>query len=212
MRQTVPSAPSCDLSSKKCPLSGHFLEGVPSRTVSRGVVGAVLLAMRIHVLVREQELDGTPDEVFGFFGDAHNLEAITPPLLRFTVITPRTDGRIPMAVGTLIEYRLRIHGLPIRWQTLIQEWVPGVRFVDAQLRGPYALWHHTHEFQALPGDRTLMRDTVRYAIGFGPFGDVSHRAFVARDVAAIFDHRARVLGPLLAAPDLPAPCEQVTRR
>ena len=155
--------------------------------------------MRIHTLVREQELDGTPDEVFGFFGDAHNLEAITPPLLRFTVITPRVGGSIHMAVGTLIEYRLRIHGLPIRWQTLIQEWVPGVRFVDAQLRGPYALWHHTHEFVPAGDGRTLMRDTVRYAIGFGPFGDVAHRAFVARDVAAIFDHRARVLAPLLAA-------------
>jgi hypothetical protein len=152
--------------------------------------------MRIHTLMREQLLDGTPDQVFDFFGDAHNLEAITPPLLRFTVITPRP---IPMAVGTLIEYRLRIHGLPVRWQTLIQDWVPGVRFVDAQLRGPYALWHHTHTFEPAPGGRTLMRDTVRYAIGFGPFGDLAHRAFVARDVAAIFDHRARVLGPLLAA-------------
>jgi len=152
--------------------------------------------MRIHTLVREQLLDGTPDQVFDFFGDAHNLEAITPPLLRFTVITPRP---IAMAVGTLIEYRLRIHGLPVRWQTLIQDWVPGVRFVDAQLRGPYALWHHTHTFEPAGGGRTLMRDTVRYAIGFGPFGDLAHRAFVARDVAAIFDHRARVLGPLLAA-------------
>jgi len=157
--------------------------------------------MRIHTLTREQVLDGTPDEVFGFFGDAHNLEAITPPLLRFTVITPRP---IPMAVGTLIEYRLRIHHLPIRWQTLIQDWVPGERFVDTQLRGPYALWHHTHEFELLPGTpgdppRTLMRDTVRYAIGFGPLGELAHRLFVGRDVAAIFDHRAQVLGPLLAA-------------
>ena len=76
--------------------------------------------------------------------------------------------------------------------------MPGERFVDVQLRGPYALWHHTHQLQALPGGRTLMRDTVRYAIGFGPFGAVAHRAFVGRDVAAIFDHRARVLAPLLA--------------
>jgi len=159
-------------------------------------VAPVLLPMRIHALIREQELVGTPDEAFGFFGDARNLEAITPPLLRFTVITP---APIPMAVGTLIEYRLRVHGLPIRWQTLIQEWVPGERFVDVQLRGPYALWHHTHTFEALPGDRTLMRDIVRYAIGFGPLGQVAHRAFVARDVAAIFDHRARALEPLLAA-------------
>ncbi len=96
--------------------------------------------MRIHTLRREQLLDGTPQDVFPFFADARNLEAITPPLLRFTVITP---GPIPMQVGTLIDYRLRVHGVPVRWQTLIQEWVPGERFVDVQLRGPYALWHHS---------------------------------------------------------------------
>lgn len=154
--------------------------------------------MEVHVLVREQVLDGTPAEVFPFFADAHNLEAITPPLLRFRVITPRP---IPMRVGTLIEYRLRIHGLPVRWQTLIQDWTPGVRFVDTQLRGPYALWHHTHDFEPAPGDpgRTLMRDTVRYAIGFGPLGALAHRLFVRRDVEAIFTHRAQVIAPLLAA-------------
>ncbi len=85
--------------------------------------------------------------MFPFFADAHNLEAITPPLLRFQVITPRP---IAMQVGTLIEYRLRVHGLPVRWQTLIQDWTPGERFVDAQLRGPYALWHHTHTSRRSP--------------------------------------------------------------
>ncbi len=152
--------------------------------------------MRIHTLRREQLLDGTPAEVFPFFADAHNLEAITPPLLRFTVITPRP---IPMQVGTLIEYRLRVHGLPVRWQTLIQEWTPGERFVDVQLRGPYALWHHTHVFEAFGTGRTRMTDTVRYAVGFGAAGELAHRLFVARDVAAIFDHRAKVIGPLMRA-------------
>lgn len=156
------------------------------------------MAMHVHTLHRRQVLDGTPAEVFPFFADAHNLEAITPPLLRFRVITP---SPIPMAVGTLIEYRLRIHGLPIRWQTLIQDWTPDPthpRFVDTQLRGPYALWHHTHEFEPVGADRTAMTDTVRYAIGFGPLGDVAHRLFVRRDVEAIFDHRARVVPELMA--------------
>jgi ligand-binding SRPBCC domain-containing protein len=151
--------------------------------------------MRIHTLRREQELDGTPDEVFPFFADAFNLEAITPPLLRFRVITP---GPIDMRAGTLIQYRLRLRGVPVTWKTLIQEWTPGRRFVDTQLSGPYALWHHTHTFDPLPGERTLMTDTVRYAIGLGPLGELAHRAVVRRDVEAIFDHRREALVPLLA--------------
>ncbi len=150
--------------------------------------------MEVHVLTREQVLPGTPEEVFPFFADARNLEAITPPLLRFRVITP---DPIEMGRGTLIDYRLRVHGVPIRWRTRIQEWTPSVRFVDAQLRGPYAIWHHTHEFAAEGADHTRMRDTVRYAVGFGPLGELANRLLVARDVAAIFDHRARAIGPLL---------------
>lgn len=150
--------------------------------------------MRIHTLHRDQILDGTPEEVFPFFADAFNLEAITPPLLRFRVITP---APIPMGFGTLIQYRLRLHGVPVGWTTLIQAWEPGRRFVDVQLAGPYALWHHTHEFEPLPGGRTRMTDTVRYALGLGPLGELAHRLLVRRDVEAIFDHRREALVPLL---------------
>jgi ligand-binding SRPBCC domain-containing protein len=152
--------------------------------------------MRTHVLHREQRLDGPPEEVFAFFADARNLEAITPPLLRFEVITP---GPIRMQPGALIEYRLRIHGAPVRWLTSIREWDPPHRFVDLQVRGPYALWHHTHSFAPAPQGGTLMTDTVRYAVGFGPLGELAHRLFVARDVGAIFDHRARTVPALLAS-------------
>jgi ligand-binding SRPBCC domain-containing protein len=141
--------------------------------------------MRTHVLRREQMLPGAPEQVFPFFADARNLEAITPPLLRFEVITP---GDIPMRVGTLIQYRLRLRGMGVNWLTSIQEWDPPHRFVDVQVRGPYALWHHTHEFEPHP-DGTLMRDVVRYAIGFGVAGELARRAFVRRDVEAIFDFR-----------------------
>ena len=103
-----------------------------------------------HVLRREQRLPGSPAEVFPFFADAGNLEAITPPWLRFEVVTPRP---IEMRPGALIEYRLVLHRLPIAWLTRIEEWEPGVRFVDMQLTGPYRLWHHTHEFRAAPGRR-----------------------------------------------------------
>ncbi|WP_228430503.1 SRPBCC family protein [Baekduia soli] len=130
-----------------------------------------------------------PADVFPFFADARNLEAITPPILRFEVITP---GEIPMRVGTLIQYRLTLRGIGVNWLTSIQEWDPPHRFVDTQVRGPYALWHHTHDFEEITDagpPATRMTDTVRYAIGFGPLGELAARGFVHRDVAAIFDYR-----------------------
>src|SRR4051794_31897037 len=108
--------------------------------------------MRIHVLEREQRLPGPPEEVFPFFADAFNLEAITPPLLRFSVVTPRP---IPLRVGALIQPRLRSRAVPVWWLTSIEGWDPPHRFVDQQIRGPYALWHHTHDF-APDGEGTLM--------------------------------------------------------
>ena len=150
-----------------------------------------------HVLRTEQVLPGTPDEVFPFFADAGNLEAITPAWLGFRIVTPRP---IEMRVGTLIEYRLRLHGLPISWLTRIEEWEPGVRFVDAQLTGPYKLWHHTHEFAPDGAGGTVMRDTVRYALPWWPLGEVAHALLVRRDLAAIFDHRERAVAARLIRP------------
>jgi ligand-binding SRPBCC domain-containing protein len=145
--------------------------------------------MTVHVLTREQSLPGSPDTVFPFFAAARNLEAITPPFLGFRVATPEP---IAMGAGTLIDYRLRLHGIPLRWRTQIETWEPGVRFVDAQLSGPYALWHHTHEFSPDPARAgwTTMRDTVRYALPLGPLGEIAHRLLVRRDLDRIFDFRA----------------------
>ena len=150
---------------------------------------------RIHVLQREQRLDAPPAVVFPFFADARNLEAITPPLLRFRLLTP---DPIAMGAGTFLQYALRVHGMPVRWDTLIQAWEPPRRFVDVQVRGPYALWHHTHELSALPDGRSLMRDTVRYALPLGVVGAMAHRLVIARDLAAIFDYRAAAVPALLA--------------
>jgi ligand-binding SRPBCC domain-containing protein len=144
----------------------------------------------VHILTREQRLPGPPDEVFPFFSDAHNLEAITPPWLGFRVITPRP---IDLRAGALIEYRLRLHRIPLRWRTRIAVWDPPRRFVDVQLSGPYRLWHHTHDFAPDPDGGTLMRDTVRYALPLGPLGGVAHRALVKRDLAAIFDFRREAI-------------------
>jgi ligand-binding SRPBCC domain-containing protein len=152
--------------------------------------------MRIHVLHREQRLPGTPGEVFRFFADARNLEAITPPLLRFRVLSPAPPE---LREGALLRYRLRLRGLPLRWDTVISQWAPPHRFVDVQVRGPYALWHHTHVFAPTADGGTLMTDTVRYAVGFGPVGALAHRAFVARDLRTIFDYRAARVPALLAS-------------
>jgi ligand-binding SRPBCC domain-containing protein len=151
--------------------------------------------MRIHTLRREQRLPGTPADVFEFFADARNLEAITPPLLRFRVVEPEP---VVMGAGACIRYRLRIHGVPVQWLTEITDWAPPHRFVDEQLDGPYALWHHTHTFEA-DGDGTIMRDVVRYRIGFGPLGALAHTLAVRRDLERIFDYRAEHVPQMLGA-------------
>jgi ligand-binding SRPBCC domain-containing protein len=152
--------------------------------------------MTPHVYEREQRLPGRPEDVFAFFADARNLEAITPPLLRFKLLTP---DPIVMAQGTLLRYRLRVHGVPVSWLTEIKEWDPPHGFVDEQLAGPYALWQHTHTFEDDGAGGTLMRDVVRYALPLGGLGELARRVLVARDVAAIFDYRAQRVPALLSA-------------
>ena len=144
---------------------------------------------RAYTLAREQHVDGAPEDVFAFFADALYLERITPPWLGFRVTSP---APIAMAPGARIEYRLKLHGVPVRWLTEVETWEPPHRFVDVQLRGPYRLWHHTHSFQP-DGDGVLMRDVVRYALPLGALGALAHAAFVARDLARIFDYRQQAV-------------------
>jgi len=124
--------------------------------------------------------------VFGFFSEARNLERITPSWLSFKVLTP---GPIEMRPGALIEYRLSVHGAPIRWVTEIESWEENRSFVDRQLKGPYTLWHHTHEFMDLNGTATLVRDRVRYSLPLGFLGEVAHVLFVQRDLDNVFAYR-----------------------
>lgn len=147
--------------------------------------------MRAYELVRDQLVPRPVDEVFAFFAQARNLERITPPWLRFEVVTD--PG--PLAPGTLIEYRLRLHGLPLRWISRIEEWEAGRGFVDRQLRGPYRLWHHRHEFVPCGGS-TVVRDRVRYALPLGRLGAGAH-AIVRRDLDRIFDFRREAVGRIL---------------
>lgn len=150
---------------------------------------------RTYLIEREQWLARPIEEVFAFHGDATNLEAITPALLRFSVTTP---APIVMEEGTLIDYRLRWRGVPLRWRTVIEAWEPPHRFIDRQLKGPYRLWHHTHTFAAQRGG-TLIRDVVRYQLPFGWLGSAAHWLGVRRDLEAIFDHRARRVRAILEA-------------
>ena len=126
------------------------------------------------------------DEVFPFFSEARNLEMLTPPWLKFEVLTP---SPVVMRPGTLIDYRIKIHGVPIRWQTEIIEWDPPHRFVDLQLSGPYTLWRHTHTFAERDGG-TLCRDEVRYRLRGGAW---MNWLFVRRDVERIFQYRQQRL-------------------
>jgi len=142
--------------------------------------------MRVFRLATEQHLTAPLAEIFTFFSDAFNLERITPPWIRFQVLTA---APIEMRVGLEIDYRLRLHGLPLRWRSAITRWEPPHSFTDEQLHGPYRLWQHEHLFTA-DGDATLIRDRVRYAV---PGGVLINRLVVERDVRRIFTHRGEVL-------------------
>ncbi len=142
--------------------------------------------MKEFSIEREIWLPRPLDQVFPFFAEARNLQTITPPWLVFEVLSPEP---LVMRAGTLIDYRIRVRGFPIRWRTEITEWTPPHSFVDVQLRGPYTLWRHTHTFRELDGG-TLCGDRVRYRPRGGA---LINWLFVRRDVERIFAHRQRRL-------------------
>ncbi|HXV06157.1 MAG TPA: SRPBCC family protein [Solirubrobacterales bacterium] len=146
--------------------------------------------MREHILERSQRVPVPAERAFDFYADPVNLEPMTPPWLHFRVTTP---GPIAMGAGTLLDYRLRLHGFPIRWQTRIETWEPPLRFSDTQARGPYSLWEHTHVFEPDGAHACTIHDRVRYAIPYGPLGELAQSLFVHRDLERIFDFRRDAL-------------------
>src|SRR4051812_47039868 len=146
-------------------------------------------------LLRSQVVPLPVVEAFAFFGDPLNLGAIPPPWLRFRLLSPT----VVLGDGALIDYRLRLHGVPVHWRTRIEAWEPGVRFVDRQLSGPFAHWEHLHTFTPVDGG-TLIADRVDYRVPFGPLGAVAHAALVGRDLDRIFDFRRASVARLLGQP------------
>ena len=141
--------------------------------------------MRVRSFEAEQWFPLKQQELFAFLSEAANLEAITPGFLNFQIVTPLP---IVMAEGTLIDYKLRVRGIPVRWRSKITAWQPPTRFVDEQVRSPYRLWVHEHILEPRDGG-TVMRDRVRYALWL----DFLTARVVGRDIKAIFKYRRDVL-------------------
>ena len=142
--------------------------------------------MRDRVLERSQIVPVEIEEAFAFFADAWNLEAITPPWLRFRILeAPQMLGR-----GSLLTYRLRLFGLPIRWQTEIVDWRPPFEFTDVQIEGPYRRWKHTHRLQPVDGG-TEIHDHLVYRLPYEPLAGFFAPITVERWLTEIFDYRAR---------------------
>lgn len=149
----------------------------------------------VPILEQEMIVPRPINEVFAFFADAGNLERITPPELRFRILTPTP---IEMKAGTLIDYRLRLFGMPVAWRTLISDWSPPDRFVDEQIRGPYREWIHTHTFEETPSG-TSIRDEVRYRLPLG-FLRLPAQPIVRFQLHRIFAYRQRMTLQILGGP------------
>lgn len=145
--------------------------------------------MAEHILERRQIIERPRTEVFAFFADAENLERITPPELNFEIISAEP---IEIKKGALIDYRLKLRGVPIRWKTEITQWNPPHDFVDTALKSPYKQWIHLHTFEENKRGETVMEDKVRYRLPLEPFGDLAHW-YVKRELEYIFNYRYKVI-------------------
>ncbi len=157
---------------------------------------ATLERMKVRVLERIQIVPRSPAETFRFFSNPRNLQRLTPPLLKFKFLSTPPEVVQP---GVEIDYQIILYGVPVHWRTQIEVVEPPRKFVDVQVKGPYALWRHSHSFRDLGGGKTEVKDRVEYAMPLGPLGDLAHYLFVARSLGDIFDFRSRELAAIMGS-------------
>ena len=149
-----------------------------------------------RVLEQRTWLEAPIETVYDYFSKPQNLGAMTPMTMAFDI---QTEGAIPMEPGTIIDYEIRLGPVPMKWRTRIDEVVPMERFVDTQLKGPYATWYHEHHFEA-HGERTCMVDRVHFAAPMGPLGRIAERVFIEPQLREIFGYRAQLTALRFRAP------------
>jgi len=145
--------------------------------------------MKTFEINMKQYINKPLDVVFEFFSKPENLEMITPKSLSFNILTPTP---IKMEKGSLIDYTIRLFGIPIHWRTLISDYEPPFRFVDQQIKGPYTFWHHTHTFKLVEGGVEII-DEVKYSLPLGWLGTLAHAIWVRKDLEKIFEYRKTVI-------------------
>jgi ligand-binding SRPBCC domain-containing protein len=143
----------------------------------------------MHILVKETVINRPLNEVFDFFSKAENLNKITPPDMQFRILTPLP---INIQKGTLIDYKIKVNGIPFKWKTLISTWEPPLRFVDEQLRGPYNTWIHEHTFEERDG-KTYMKDVVKFKSPGWILEPLINALFIEKKVKGIFEYREKML-------------------
>jgi ligand-binding SRPBCC domain-containing protein len=146
-----------------------------------------------HLYKKSMTLPLPLEQVFSFFAQAENLEHITPPEMHFQYLTP-----LPIVIrqDALVEYRIRLYGIPMKWQTRIALWDPPHAFIDEQLKGPYALWRHQHLFYEDGKGNTMIDDQVTYALPLSPFGDIIH-PIIRMQIERIFNYRQEITRQIL---------------
>ena len=145
--------------------------------------------MKTFEINMKQYINKPLDVVFEFFSKPENLEIITPESLSFNILTPTP---IKMGKGSLVDYTIRLFGIPIHWRTLISDYEPPFRFVDQQIKGPYTFWHHTHTFKLVEGGVEII-DQVKYSLPLGWLGTLAHAIWVRKDLEKIFEYRKTII-------------------
>lgn len=153
--------------------------------------------MKKYTLKREQVIHSNMEEVWSFFSTPINLAKLTPPNIKFEVITDPLPETI--TTGVQFQYKIRVNGINMEWHSEIQDVIPQKQFADYQLKGPYKYWKHVHSFEEMEDGKVLMTDVVTYALPMGILGQFAHWLFVKRQLKGIFDYRIKVVDEVFGA-------------